>query len=150
MKKTCFKCKKELPITSFYAHKQTADRHLGKCKECTKKDAHENYIKDINASRIKENKRYKRRMLNPVFRKYKKEYGIQYYKRHPERIKWNNVKKVINRKKTNYCQICNQHRKKSEIHGHHENYKFIKEVIWVCPPCHHKIHRQKKEDKINI
>lgn len=36
--KTCFKCHRELPITEFYRHPMMADKHLGKCKDCTRKD----------------------------------------------------------------------------------------------------------------
>lgn len=45
--KVCFKCHLNLPITCFYAHKKMSDGHLGKCKECTKKDVHEKYEENI-------------------------------------------------------------------------------------------------------
>jgi hypothetical protein len=37
--KTCFKCKKTKNIDDFYKHKETSDKRLGKCKECTKTDS---------------------------------------------------------------------------------------------------------------
>jgi hypothetical protein len=37
--KTCFKCLCKLPLEAFYKHAAMGDGRLGKCKECTKKDA---------------------------------------------------------------------------------------------------------------
>jgi RNA polymerase sigma-70 factor, ECF subfamily len=34
--KVCFKCSQEKPLSAFYRHPLTVDRHLGKCKECVK------------------------------------------------------------------------------------------------------------------
>ena len=38
IKKVCFKCNIEKPLTDYYKHKAMADGHLNKCKNCTKKD----------------------------------------------------------------------------------------------------------------
>lgn len=54
--KTCFKCGRTLPITEFYKHKQMADGHLNKCKDCTRKDVREREQNDpmaILKSRVK-------------------------------------------------------------------------------------------------
>lgn len=59
--KVCFKCKVEKPISSFYQHPQMRDGHLGKCKECTKKDVKENtekrrdYYNRYDTNRYREN-----------------------------------------------------------------------------------------------
>jgi hypothetical protein len=36
--KSCFKCGDVKPLAEFYGHPMMGDRHLGKCKTCTKAD----------------------------------------------------------------------------------------------------------------
>lgn len=38
VKKVCFKCNKEKPLSDYYKHKQMADGHLNKCITCTRSD----------------------------------------------------------------------------------------------------------------
>jgi len=39
--KKCFKCSLLKPLSEFYKHRKMTDGHLGKCKDCTKKDVKE-------------------------------------------------------------------------------------------------------------
>lgn len=40
-KKPCFICLVAKPLSDFYKHKGMSDGHLGKCKECTKRQSRE-------------------------------------------------------------------------------------------------------------
>lgn len=47
--KTCFKCGLQKPLSEFYRHKAMRDGYLGKCKDCAKKDTHDNYRLNFQA-----------------------------------------------------------------------------------------------------
>ncbi len=69
--KKCFKCSKEKKLSEYYKHSRMEDGHLGKCKECTRKDTREN--------RIKRKKYYdnydQRRYRNDILRFWKLKYS---------------------------------------------------------------------------
>ncbi len=42
------------------------------------------------------------------------------------------------------CEQCNSN---ECVHGHHEDYTKPLDVIWLCPPCHGKRHREINEER---
>ena len=127
--KICFKCGKELPITEFYKHSRMADGHLNKCKNCTKKDVHENYEK--NSEDVDYVERERQRGRN----KYRRLYADLHKKSsHPE-----NKKTRIKAKRMGIdCEG-------KEIH--HWNYNMKNDIFLLTPKQHKKVHSQILFDK---
>lgn len=153
MQKSCFKCGEEKPLDDFYKHKEMADGHLNKCKECTKSDS--------NARRY-----------DPKFRDYvlsydrlrgrdpiRKEKNNQQARRAQPSVKlakaraWrsrNKDKQYAHSKVNNAirdgllvkqpCVVCGN--PKSE--GHHEDYSKPLDVVWLCRQHHAEVHRTYK------
>src|SRR6516164_1712310 len=53
MLKTCFKCHRKKSLDAFYPHPQMSDKHLGKCKACTRRDVKERYYSPERQQKIK-------------------------------------------------------------------------------------------------
>lgn len=62
-------------------------------------------------------------------------------KRYPERVKCRKVAYSAKRSgkitAPKRCTHCNQ---KTKLHAHHEDYSKPLDVIWLCRPCHRKVH----------
>lgn len=137
MKKQCFKCGRILDIGEFYKHPAMKDGHLGKCKECTKKDVltrarlHSDKIKAYERIRSKTEKRKNSRKV----------YVKKYRQEHPERTRiYTAVERAIRKGvivKPNNCCICGV---ETKLYAHHPNYNDPFNVIFMCQSCHKKIH----------
>lgn len=164
--KTCFKCNKTKPLSDFYAHKQMADGHLNKCKECTKNDVH--IHRSENIERIQEYDRERGKLQHrkencTIYRKnHLEEFAArnrEYYHRDPSRVLaakklWaeSNPEKRHAHNLVNAavrdgkllrlpCSVCNN--QKSE--AHHEDYSRPLDVVWLCRKHHAELHEQRHD-----
>jgi hypothetical protein len=129
--KTCFKCGQEKPLSEFYEHPGMADGHLGKCKECAKRDARENY-----ANKRKQYSEYERQRFKKPERK-AATLATQRRRRaaHPEKeAAYNAVHRALRsgKLKRQPCKYCGS----PDTQAHHADYSKPLEVEWVCFKCH--------------
>ncbi len=134
MTKQCFKCEKILPVESFYAHPKMADGRLGKCKECTKKDATANRCRNLERYRDYDRQRYQ----TPERRQRGVAAARLHRQRHPDRAQARHA--VANavrdgRLLRKPCEVCGC--EKSE--AHHDDYSRPLDVRWLCR-VHHRMH----------
>lgn len=128
--KECFKCGKTKPLSGFYKHAQMGDGHLGKCKECTKRDVRDNRQKNIE--RIRE---YDRARGNRQTPKYRREYATRFPQKRKARraVAYAIQSGKIKRGK---CEVCGN----DNVHAHHDDYLKMLEVRWLCPAHHRQWH----------
>lgn len=144
--KRCFKCLKKKSIDEFYKHSQMADGHLGKCKECAKKDAHE-----IRLGRIDYYREFDLMRANLPHRKELHRLTANNHKSsHPERYHARNaVGHAIRDGKLNKPSCCTQcGRSDKVIHAHHHDYSKPLEVEWLCIACHFALHEHLNQKQI--
>lgn len=161
--KTCIKCGVIKPLSEYYTHPKMADGHLGKCKECYRRDALNNRIQNIE--RVHE---YDRNRPNHVERTRKvREKATKDRLENPslynaKRAKVNRKYRENNRQKArardavfyavstgkmvkpSICQDCG---KNLPLESHHEDHSRPLEVIWLCDSCHKKADNKLREKK---
>lgn len=138
--KECFKCKTVKPLEEFYKHPGMADGHVNKCKDCNKKDVHENRNKKIDYYRQYDRERAK----NPKRMKASAEISSAWRKADKRRTAAHNaVTRAVRSGKLirQPCERCGD--KKTE--AHHEDYDKPLDVIWLCSVCHKQRHKEIKE-----
>lgn len=186
MEKQCFKCLVTKPLDFFYKHKQMADGHLNKCKECNKKDVSNNYRENIDhykkyeklrmnlEHRVKARKEYSKTEKMKNYKKeygktdkaknYKKEYAkteegkiqkrkatVKYRMNHPIQSAANTiVGNAIRDGKLIRLSNCSKCNVECVPDGHHCDYAYPLDVIWLCRQCHndwHKVNKPLNGDK---
>lgn len=154
--KRCFKCGEEKLYSCFYKHSQMKDGYLNKCKDCTKADVSKNYRDNIE--HYKEYERYRAVLKHRI--EAKKRYSVTVKGKiagNKAKRKWveaNPIKRlcaVVVRNavrrggliKPKFCETCGIESKR--IHGHHCDYAFPLDVMWLCSKCHAKWHKENGE-----
>lgn len=135
--KECFKCHETKMLTEFYKHPRMSDGHLGKCKECAKKDAHR-WRRESEHPREYDRKRYHQ---NPARRAHTAKVAAAWAAKYPERRKAQNAIHNAIRDgrliKADECKTCGS---TGRLHGHHDDYSKPLDVRWLCVPCHARHH----------
>ncbi len=136
--KRCFKCHVEKPLSDFYAHPQMADGHLGKCKECNKRDVQENY-----RARRPQYKEYERkRFQKPKRKRYVAEQQRAMREREPQKYKARKMVHNAIRDGKLIRQPCERQPCDQKAQAHHENYSKPLDVTWLCFKHHREHHGQ--------
>lgn len=133
--KKCFKCGVEKDISEFYRHKQMADGHLNKCKECTKNDALRHRLQNIDRIRAYDRGRGSRARNG---------YLAEYRAKHPNKYKATSmVNNAIRDGKlfSEPCEACGD----ADTHAHHDDYLKPLNVRWLCAAHHAQWHRDNGE-----
>ena len=134
--KKCFKCGSGKPLGEFYKHSEMGDGHLGKCKECTKKDVR-THRRENDSVREYDRRRYREQ---PHRKTAGQENVKKWRAKNPERYK---AQTAVNnavrdgRLEKKPCVECGT---TEYLHGHHDDYDKPLEVKWFCAKHHHRFH----------
>lgn len=137
--KTCFKCGISKPISEFYAHKDMADGHLGKCICCTKID-----VTTYRARNIEMIRAYDRERAHMPHRIEKNKLITKQWKAsNPERraaqtLLGNAIR--AGRIRKHPCLLCGR-----PAEAHHPDYSAPLDVVWLCSAHHKQAHALKKQ-----
>lgn len=156
--KKCFKCQQIKKLDDFYKHKQMADGHLNKCKECNKLDVRLNreknidYYKDYDSWRFQNDPRVKERL-----KRYSKTENYKlsciksknnWQENNPEKraahVILGNAVRSGRISKPDKCSFCGNITLSRKLHAHHHDYTKPIDVTWLCAQCHSDRHRKRE------
>ncbi len=135
--KECFKCHQTLPLSEFYKHPKMSDGRLGKCKECTKRDA-----RSVRRAKIDYYRQYdvKRFHEDPHRRQYQFAATKELEAKYPDRMKARTTTSNAirdGRLVRQPCEVCGI---TDHIEAHHDDYSKPLDVRWLCRRHHNEHH----------
>ncbi len=151
MEKQCFKCLEIKPLSCFYKHKKMADGHVNTCKECNKKDVSANYRQNIDhykkyeKSRMNLDHRVKARkdyIKTESGKKSRKKSTDNFRTTHPIQYAANTILgNAIRDGKIIRPTLCSNCKIECIPDGHHCDYAYPLDVMWLCRQCHNDWHK---------
>ena len=143
--KTCFKCKRELPRSEFYAHPMMADGLLGKCKDCTRNDATSHRLRNIDRVRGYDRSRADQPHRAELRTRICQEDRRLYPERYKARAAVGYAIRAGRLIRPTNCQRCGC--RPSRVEAHHHDYLLPFVVEWLCKPCHYKADQERITDQ---
>lgn len=154
--KKCFRCEETKPLSDFYKHPAMGDGYLGKCKDCTKKEAEaRRHLKmkdpewanaEAERHRKKQAKYRKDGRATILTGEKKRAVNQRHAQKYPEKAKarmilGNSLRdgKVFKRP----CEVCGS----TDSEAHHDDYSKPLDVIWLCPKHHSERHVQMRNEQ---
>jgi hypothetical protein len=136
MTKACFKCGEAKPLSEFYRHGAMADGHLGKCKDCTKKDVRHHRLDNPEKIRAYD----RQRASLPHRQALRNRTVAEYQAAKPERVRANTAVNNAVRDGRLIKQPCAFCGTSEPVEAHHHDYAKPLDVTWLCKPCHRRFH----------
>ena len=134
--KECFKCHQSKPLEYFYKHKQMADGHLNKCKECAKTDSTSHRNNNLDKIRTYDRGRGNRQNAD---------YVTGYRERYPRKYEAHTmIGNAIRDGKLfkEPCRVCGA---EDGVHAHHDDYAMPLNIRWLCAVHHSQWHKENGE-----
>lgn len=133
--KTCFKCKRSLPVDEFYEHPNMGDGHLGKCKDCTRRDVARHRREHLDEVRAYDRRRYREPERHARALAAQRRHDARNPDKKRARTAVGNAIRD-GRLVRQLCEQCGNPRSEA----HHDDYSKPLVVRWLCFRCHRVEH----------
>jgi ribosomal protein S27AE len=131
----CRVCSAAKEASEFYPRQLRKDGAVGECKECTKSRVRMRARLDDKV-REYERARYQRPERKAVVQQRAARWNEQNPEGYAAHTAVSNAVRD-GRLKKEPCLFCGQ----GKVHAHHRDYARPLDVIWLCPKCHHRLHK---------